>query len=266
LLSLAGAVVPFVIVATANATTITGGEDFRGIVNFLFTPLGLILLVFSLGQFTDVDHRRLWGSLVAVFSAIEGFLVLTYFGSSLIFYSYAGASYTVQFLLFFSGPIVGFTGGVWGVFWKRSWKQGAAIPELAGASRKALIGGAMMLFTILPLSSEYLFSLLGAFLLLVFSLLVYREPGDTRLLGVLMVAGSLLAGYPFYGGEVAVASGFVMTFPVYVRSPFFLYTRIDPVWTTWAFIGLAGLILAIIGGLQTIFWKKGKLVSDVCGC
>src|SRR5689334_14430418 len=101
-----------------NATTITGGEDFRGITNFLFTPLGLILLLFAFGQFTDVDRQRLWGSLMAVFSAIEGFLVLAFFGSSLIFYGYASSSYTVQFLLFFTGSVVGFTGGVWGAFWK----------------------------------------------------------------------------------------------------------------------------------------------------
>jgi hypothetical protein len=98
-------------------------------------------------------------------------------------------------------------------------------------------------------------------LVVVFSLLVYKGRGDPRILGPLIIAGSLVAGYPFYGGDVGVASGTVNTFPVYVRSPLFLYTRVDPVWTTWAFVGIAGLILALIGGLQTILWKEDKHVN-----
>jgi hypothetical protein len=118
-----------------NATTITGGEDFRGVVNFLFTPLGVMLLVFSIIQFVDVDHRRVWGSIVALFCALEGALVLAFFGSSLY-----TVSQTVQFLSFFAGPVVGLAGGLWGVFWKRSWEKTAASPGIEGASRWILVG------------------------------------------------------------------------------------------------------------------------------
>ena len=133
---------PFAIVAIVNATTITGGEDFRGVVNFLFTPLGVMLLVFSIIQFVDVDHRRVWGSVVALFCALEGALVLVFFGT----YLYT-VSQVVQFLSFFAGSVLGLAGGLWGVFWKRSWQKTAATPGIAGASRWILVGGSIPIFS-----------------------------------------------------------------------------------------------------------------------
>jgi hypothetical protein len=187
---------PFVIVATVNATTITGGEDFRGVVNFLFTPLGLILLASSSAQFVDVDHRRVWGSIVALFSALEGSLVLAFFGTSL--YS---VSSVVQFLLFFAGSVAGVAGGLWGVFWKRSWQKSAARPEIAASSRRILVGGTILLVLELPLllfSGYYgwVFTIPALFVVLCGSLL-YRTSWNRQLLGLLAISFAVVAGYPF---------------------------------------------------------------------
>jgi len=241
---LAAAIVPFVIVATVNATTITGGEDFRGIVNFLFTPLGLILLLFSTIQFVDFDHRRLWGAIVTLFCALEGFLVLAFFGSSLIFSYYASFSYTVQFLLFFAAPLVGFAGGIWGVFWKRSWQKTAVTPGIAEASRKILVGGSILLVLELPILLitgywEWVFAI-PALLVLACGVLLYRTRWNKQLLGVLAISLSAVAGYPFYG---------------YVIQPGF------DVYTVWAIIVLLGIVLSITGALQTIRKKQSTTAT-----
>lgn len=221
---------PFVIVATVNATTITGGEDFRGVVNFLFTPLGLILLIFSIVQFVDVDHRRVWGSIVALFSCLEGSLVLAFFGTSL--YS---ISSVVQFLLFLAGPVLGLAGGLWGVFWKRSWRKTATTPTVAGASRWILVGGSTVLVLELPILLitgywEWVF-IFPALAVVVLGSLLYRTPWNSRLLGVLIILLSLVAGWPFYWR--VIPPGF-------------------DVYTLWAVIVLAGIVLTIMGALQTI--------------
>jgi hypothetical protein len=226
---------------------------------------GVVLMYFAGKLRVDKTRHAFWGGVVVAANALTGVFIMGTFTGLLIASSYVPSSITLSQGLTLIGmmasPAIGVVGGLLGVFWRRSWKQGAAIPGLAGASQRALIGGVMMFFMVLPVSFGYPFAfpLLVAFFMLVFSLLVYTGQGDTRLLGGLIIAGSLLEGYPFYGGDVTVATGTVQTFPVYVRSPFVLYTRIDPVWTTWAFIGLTGLILAIIGGLQTIFWKNADV-------
>lgn len=219
-----------------------------------------VLAVFASLLMADEVRHLAWGALVVIGNVMTGIFIMGIaYGSQLQASSYLPSSFTLTegltLIALMTSPALGVVGGLLGFFWKRSWKQGAAIPGLAGASRLALVGGVMMFFMILPASSNApsQLYLLAAFLVLVFSLLVYWGKGDPRVLGISIVAGSLLAGYPFYGGG---GDAGVETFPVYQRSPFFLYTRVDPVWTTWAFIGLAGLILATIGGLQTIFWKK----------
>ena len=223
---------------------------------------GIVLAYFASKLRVDDARHVIWGGLVVVSNALTGIFIMATYTGLFLASSYIPSSLTVweglTLIAMMTSPAMGVVGGLLGVFWKRSWKQGAAIPGLAGASRRVLVGGVLMFFMALPVWQGYpgLFPLLAAFLVLVFSLLVYWGRAGPRLLGVLIIAGSLLAGYPFYGGDVVVATGTVETFPVYVRSPFFLYTRIDPVWTTWAFIGLAGLTLAVIGGLQTILWKK----------
>jgi len=226
--------VPFAIVAIVNATTITGGEDFRGGVSFLFTPLGVMLLVFSIIQFVDVDHRRVWGSVVALFCALEGALVLVFFGT----YLYT-VSQVAQFLSFFAGSVLGLVGGVWGVFWKRSWQKRAATPGIAGASRWILVGGSIVTVLEFPffLVNGYygwLFSI-PALLVVVCGSLVYRMRWNRRLLGVLIISLSLVAGWPFYG---------------------ILFQPSFGVYTFWAIIVLAGILLTITGALQTIRQKQ----------
>ena len=241
---------PFAIVAIANATTITGGEDFRGVVNFLFTPLGIMLLVFSIIQFVDVDHRRVWGSIVALFCALEGALVLTFFGTSL--YS---VSSVVQFLLFLAGPVVGLAGGLWGVFWKSSWQKTAATPGIAGASRWILVGGSIVMVLEFPfflVNGDYGWTFsIPALLVVVCGAMLYRTRWNKRLLGVLIISLSLVAGWPFYGLL------FQLSFGVY---------------TFWGLIVMVGIALSITGALKTTVQKKNATapgesatpVKDAC--
>jgi hypothetical protein len=230
----------------------------------ILVPWGVILTVFASMAMSDETHRGIWGGLGVVGNALTGVFIMGTYTGQLLASSYIPSSLTLSDGLTLVGlmcvPAIGVVGGLLDVFGKRSWKQGAAILGLAGASRRGLVGGVVMFLMVLPVSGNfpYQFSLLAAVLVSVFSLFLYKGLGKARILGLLVVAGSLLAGYPFYGGDLTVDGGTVMTFPVYVKSPFFLYTRVDPVWTTWAFIGLAGLIFAILGGLQTIFWKHGN--------
>jgi hypothetical protein len=265
-LSLAGALTTLGIAGFFLVTSpLVNGEGISGnwervTYGIILGSWGLVLAYFAEKLRVDESRHMIWGGLVVAGNALTGIFIMGTYTGVFIASSYIPSSLTLSegltLILMMASPAVGVIGGLLGVFWKRSWKQGAAIPGLAGASRRTLVGGVLMFFMVLPLSLWYPFSSLAAFLVLVFSFLTYRGLGNARLFGVLIIVGSLLAGYPFYGGQVQVATGTVMTFPVYVRSPFYLYTRIDPVWTTWAFIGLAGLILAVIGGVQTLRWKE----------
>jgi hypothetical protein len=227
---------------------------------------GVIVTLFGLGLLFEEGRHLMWGGLVVIGNALTGLFILGTYSYQLRASSYLPSIFTLSdgltLILMMTSPSVGVVGGLLGVFWKRSWKQGAAIPGLAGASRLALVGGVLMFFMILPTTSFFPgpWLLLSAFLVIVFSMLVYRGRGNPRLLGVSIIAASLLAGYSFYGGDVLIL-GNLDVFPNFQKSPFYLYTRLDPVWTTWAFIGIAGLILAMIGGLRTILWKEEKHVN-----
>ncbi len=222
----------------------------------ILLPWGGILALFASKLMDDETHHVIWGGLVVACNALTGIFIMATYTGQLLASSFT-LSQGLTLILMMTSPALGVVGGLLGVFWKTSWRQGAAVSGLAEASRRALLGGVILFFMILPATAEggWIW-LLPAFLVIVFSVLVYRGWGDRRLLGLLVIAGSLWAAFPFYVGDVVIDGYLVTAFPFYVKSPFLFYTRIDPVYTTWAFIGLVGTFLAVLGGLQTIFWKK----------
>ena len=238
-MSLAGAIVPFAIVVSVNSNTISGGEDFRGFATFLFGGLGLILFLCAYAQATDAKHQRIWGSLVALISGIIGFWVFAYFGSSLLFAYFTSVLNVFEFVFFTAGPVVGFVGGLWGVLQNRSWTQGATVSALAGPARRAIVGGSITTVLTLPFllingDYEWIFAV-PALLVVVGGVSLYRGRRDQRVLGAVIIAAALVAGYPFYG--IAAQLLFDLTIDTYIL---------------WATIALVGVFLAVMGGLQAL--------------
>ena len=232
-----------------NATTVedTGVRLAQSVFD---TYLGVGLLTVSVLLFLGWDHRRAWGSIVACLFGFYGFTELAplYFALS---YSYLAPTRVLVFLAYFSVPVAGFLGGLFGIFWKTSWKKRAAVAAYAGPARLALIGGSILFLLLVP----FLFYAGAGLMFLIFSspaLLVlasgvalYRTKWRPRLLGIVIVGGSLWVAVPFL----------YRVSQLFTYGPFF-YSSLTDVEEIWAYFALAGTVIAVIGGLQSIFRKK----------
>jgi len=86
--------------------------------------MGIILALFARRLMVDEARHVIWGSVVVTCNALTGTFILgTYTGQLL------ASSFTLLQVLTLIGmmtsPALGFVGGLLGIFWKRSWKQGA---------------------------------------------------------------------------------------------------------------------------------------------
>ncbi len=225
-LSLAGTIVPFTLAWSLN--TAGTPEDYgpRFFFAFLFNGIGLLILLFGLGELFDQKHHRFWGSSVAFFAGLAGFFLAWY----------ARAELTLEFLVYLVGPAVSFLGGLLGVFWKTQGTQMIPRVGLVGPARLVLIGGSVLLvlsvpFLLTPASWLSLFTL-PALIVVISGILLYRTQVNRRVLGVLVVAGSVSAGFPFY---VILVQG--VSFNTYY---------------VWSLLATAGTVLGLIGGVQAI--------------
>jgi hypothetical protein len=239
LLSIGASILPFVTAWSLQTATTIEDTGARAAASIFLIYLGVALLTFSIAEFVGWDHRRVWGAIVAFLYCFYGFVVL---GSlyPLLAYSYRASILDVLwFLAYISVPVAGFLGGLLGVFWKRSWRESAATPGLAGASRRILVGGSILLVVELPflLVNGYfgwMFSI-PALLVVACGLLLYQRRSNRWVLEVLIISLSLVAGTPFYA---------ILVEPVF------------NIYSIWALFALAGVIVTIMGARQAIREKQ----------
>ncbi len=237
LLALAAAAAPFVL--AVRGWWFYTYVDPRPELDFLAIPiviflifLGLVITFYGARSIIGTEHRRsgsmvLAGSLLSGMLVIPGIVSIPALSDGLVT---AGLSLSCS---------LGIVGGLKGIYWEMSWREGAAIPELAGYSRWAVIGGLVLLCFGLVQGIFYpvwtspdLTTLLGSFIVPVSAALVYKGKGNRRLLGFTIVAGALL------GGPVLSAT---LSYNFRV--------------TNWEILGLVGTVLSVIPGLKILTWK-----------
>ena len=117
LLSVAGSLVPAVIIWATLVTPFPGNSVGSLFLYPEFGSPGQVLFAFAIAQFSDTDHRRFWGLTLAFASVLVGigfFAVYTY----PIFFVYSGLAsqnglvYGALFIAFFVAPILCFFGGL----------------------------------------------------------------------------------------------------------------------------------------------------------
>jgi hypothetical protein len=117
ILSLAGSLVPGVIIWATLVTPFQGNWVGSLILYPEFGSPGQVLFAFAIAQFSDTDHRRFWGLTLAIASVLVGigfFAAYTY----PIFFVYSGLAsqnglvYGALFIAFFVAPILCFFGGL----------------------------------------------------------------------------------------------------------------------------------------------------------
>jgi hypothetical protein len=137
---------------------------------------------------------------------------------------------------------LGVAGGLKGIYWEKSWKEGAAIPQLAEYSRWAIIGGSVLLYVTPWFYLEPL-TVVGSIVAPVSGALVYKGKGNRRLLGFAIILGMLLAGSPFWLGDPSYGLVWNLT------------NRLNRGVTTLGVLGLACTVLSVVAGLKILTWR-----------
>jgi hypothetical protein len=198
LLSIAATAAPFSLVwyfLTAHYSIGEGvGPGFGELILVLvFGGLGMLLLAFSIVLLLDKAHHMIWAAIVSIFYGLTCIFLIPYLLSTLAFSTnpildpfWAEAGATLLLL--------GLAGGVWSFFWKTSLTPHSVGHVVMGPVGRTLIGGLVGLISLLSLTLGFagMLSALGAVLVLVRGLIVYRDPTTSRALGVVVVVGSLI--------------------------------------------------------------------------
>jgi hypothetical protein len=96
-----------------------GGEGLGGLIVLIwFGILGITAIAFSIVQFVDVEHRIIWGSIILGGYGFAGFIVTILV--VIPFFSSPATQDLPVLIASAVGPILGATGGLWGILWKRS--------------------------------------------------------------------------------------------------------------------------------------------------
>ena len=204
-----------------------------------FAPL-LELFLFGLGLVIGFYGGR---SLIGTEYRVSGGVV---FAGSLLFglVLIPGIFYTstlVDELIFagyVSSSVLGITGGLKGIYWERSWRAGAAVPELAEYSSWALIGGLALLIDNPWRDSDPL-TILASMVVPISGALVYKGIGNRRLLALMIIAGALWASNSLwlYYGVFSLNYGLGIA----------------------EILGFAGTVLSVIAGVKIWTSKVSKL-------
>jgi hypothetical protein len=96
----------------------------------------IIVTIFAFRLLVDEPRHILLGSVLVGCNALTGIFIMGTYSYQLLASSYLPSVFTLTdeltLIAMMTSPALGVVGGLMGVFWKRSWKQGAAIPGLAG--------------------------------------------------------------------------------------------------------------------------------------
>jgi hypothetical protein len=96
-----------------------------------FGILGIIAVAFSVVQFVDAKHPVIWGAIILGGYGLTGFIVALLV--VIPFFSSTATPNLAVLIVSVVGPILGATGGIWGMVWKRS-----STPKFAAATGSAM--------------------------------------------------------------------------------------------------------------------------------
>jgi hypothetical protein len=96
---------------------------------------GVILLLFARRLMVDQVRHLIWGAAVVTSNALTGIFFVRMYGTQLLASSFLPQELTLTLMMI--GPAVGVVGGLLGVFWKTSLKQGSAVHGLQGVTEDA---------------------------------------------------------------------------------------------------------------------------------
>jgi len=220
--------------------------------------LGVALLTVSTLEFVSWNRRRTWGTIVACLYLLFGagflgnFYFATFYAIPSIAYGLPHIGYALEFFGYFSLAVLGFLGGAFGALWKIGWNGEGAQAAYAGPARLVLIGSSTMLFLFIPFglnatpSYTFLIFIVPALLILKAGLELYKSRWSSRLLGIVIVLGSIAATVPFLQTISRLVGNGSYSF----------YVSLDYTQNLQAYFALTGMIIAIIGGLQTIAMRS----------
>jgi hypothetical protein len=92
----------------------------------ILLPWGGVLWLFASRLMVEEIRHVIWGGLVVVGNALTGIFIMATFTGRLV-----GSSFTLSqgftLIAMMISPALGVVGGLLGIFWKTSWKHGAAV-------------------------------------------------------------------------------------------------------------------------------------------
>jgi len=205
---------------------------------FFLIGLGLVIAFYGGLSLIGTEHR-VSGGVVFAGSLLTGLIVIP---GALVTFTLIEELILAGYL---SSSTLGIIGGLKGIYWERSWRNGAAIPELAEYSRWALIGGLLLLIYAHPWRDPEPLTFLSSMVVPISGALVYRGIGNRRLLALMIIAGALLArnsSWLYYG----------------VSTLYYVF-RLNDGLTIANILGFAGTVLSVIAGVKIWTSKVSKL-------
>jgi len=199
---------------------------------FFLIGLGLVIAFYGVLSLAGTEHR-VSGSAVFAGSLLTGLIVIP---SALVTFTLIEELILAGYL---SSSTLGIIGGLKGIYWERSWRNGAAIPELAEYSKWALIGGLLLLIDAHPWRDPEPLAILASIVVAISGAFVYKGGGNRRLLALMIIAGALWASnslWMYYGV-------FRLNYGLGIAS----------------ILGFAGTVLSVIAGVKIWTSKVSKL-------
>jgi hypothetical protein len=209
------------------------------LLEFFLIGLGLVIAFFG-GLSLIGKEYRVSGGVVFAGSLLTGLIVIP--GALVTF------NLTEELILagFLSSSTLGIIGGLKGIYWERSWRDGAAVPELAEYSRWALIGGLALLIDA-PWRDPESLAFLASMVVPISGALVYKGIGNRRLLALTIIAGALWASTSFWLYYVVIRLNYGFNYE-FSRGHSFA-----------EILGFAGAVFSVIAGVKIWTSKVSKL-------
>jgi hypothetical protein len=202
------------------------------LLEFFLIGLGLVIAFYGGFSLIGTEHR-VSGGVVFACSLLTGLIVIP---SALVTFTPIEELILAGYL---SSSTLGIIGGLKGIYWERSWRGSAAVPELAEYSRWALIGGLLLLIESHPWRDPEPLTILASMVVSISGAFVYKGAGNRRLLALVIIAGALWASNSLwlYYGILRLNYGLGIA----------------------SILGFAGTVLSVIAGVKIWISKVSKL-------
>jgi len=151
---------------------------------------GLLLLGLAIGLFVDPAHSRIWGPIVAFFYGI-GYIPL------LILYGAAFSSNLQTAIIGITGTttyVLGFAGGVWGLFSRSKWTRSGIGRGLVGSFGRIIVGGLIGFWCWLVIPQDVTIFLVPPLVLVVGGALLRKSSTWRPVFGKVLLGASIATG------------------------------------------------------------------------